>query len=200
MRHPDEREEILYSFAVEERHDRETLERYLKLYPDLVEDLVDLSSELRMHKVLGPARDDAFVDTNRDAAWAQFLASGPCDAADAKGINPFARFQGAAFVQLAKNMNMPRSMLTPLCDGLVAAASIPEPFLQRLAQNMGESLEVLRVFFARAEPQMSSLSYKADEKPSVQGQMTFREYVLATDMTEDQRKALLQDCDDDGRN
>lgn len=44
---PD-RDHILYAFAIEPTHDRATLERYLRLYPDAAEDLIDLSLELRL--------------------------------------------------------------------------------------------------------------------------------------------------------
>ena len=46
MTRPTDREAILYAFAVEANHDRNTLERYLKEYPELTADLIDLTSEL----------------------------------------------------------------------------------------------------------------------------------------------------------
>jgi hypothetical protein len=39
-------EDILYSFAVEESHGKETLEQYLRDYPRLADELIDLSYEL----------------------------------------------------------------------------------------------------------------------------------------------------------
>jgi hypothetical protein len=42
----DEIEDILYGFAVEPTHDRQTLEKYLRDHPILAADLIDLSYEL----------------------------------------------------------------------------------------------------------------------------------------------------------
>jgi hypothetical protein len=39
---------ILYAFAVEPRHDRATLDSYLRRHPELAEDLIDLSLEIRL--------------------------------------------------------------------------------------------------------------------------------------------------------
>ena len=41
-------EDVLLAFSVEPVHDRPTLERYLKHYPQFAEDLVDMSHELRI--------------------------------------------------------------------------------------------------------------------------------------------------------
>ena len=39
-------EDVLDAFAVEPRHDRETLERYIREYPQFASELIDLSREL----------------------------------------------------------------------------------------------------------------------------------------------------------
>ena len=41
-------EDVLYAFSVEPKHDRQTLENYLRRYPELAEELIDLSHELRL--------------------------------------------------------------------------------------------------------------------------------------------------------
>jgi len=41
-------EDVLYAFSVEPKHDRQTLENYLLRYPELAEELIDLSHELRL--------------------------------------------------------------------------------------------------------------------------------------------------------
>lgn len=68
-------EDALYQFAVEEKHDRETLETYLKLYPHLAEDLIDLCSEIRLEEAM-EANPIAFDDPGLDAAWEEFKAAG----------------------------------------------------------------------------------------------------------------------------
>ena len=143
-----DREAILYAFAVEPNHDRNTLERYLRDYPELAEDLIDLTSELRLSEALGPSPAIDAADTGAEAAWQEFLTCKPQETCSAPAANPFARFKGPTFAALADAVNVPRSFLTPFRDGLVAAASIPEAFTRRLAEAMGASVESLQAYFA----------------------------------------------------
>jgi hypothetical protein len=63
------REDLLEQFAMEPEHDRETLERYLRRYPHLAGDLIDLSSEISCN--YAPERTDlSKEDKDRiDRAW-----------------------------------------------------------------------------------------------------------------------------------
>jgi hypothetical protein len=196
---PNDLEAILYAFAVESNHDRSTLERYLKQYPELAEELIDLSSELRLGEALGPSPASKTADTGWEAAWQDFLACKPREAFSQRTVDLFALFRGEAFVRLADALNVPRSFLTAFRDGLVTVSSIPERFVQRFAQATNASVESVRECFARARPTaLGARAFKSEEKPSHQGQKTFREFVQSTEMTEEQRQLLLQDCNDDG--
>jgi hypothetical protein len=198
MTKPTDREAVLYAFAVEANHDRNTLERYLREYPEFAEELIDLTSELRLSEALGPCPASAAADTGAEAAWQDFLACKPQEACSDKAANPFVRFRGESFASLADAVNVPRSFLTPFRDGLVAAASIPERFVRRLAQAMDASVESLRQYFLFPQPGVVARAFKSDGKPSHQGQKTFREFVESTEMSDEQRQLLLQDCNDDG--
>ena len=198
MTRPTDREAILYAFAVESSHDRNTLERYLRDYPELAEDLIDLTSELRLSEALGPSPTSAAEDIGVEAAWREFLACKPQESSSNKAMNPFALFRGEAFARLADVVNVPRSFLTPFRDGLVAAASIPDRFVRRLAQAMNASVESLLQYFANPQPGAVARAFKSDGKPSHQGQKTFRELVESTEMSDEQRQILFQDCSDDG--
>jgi hypothetical protein len=66
------REAILYAFVVEANHDRGTLERYLKEYPYLADDLVDLTTELRFFEAFGPSPAEV-ADPRGEAAWQEFI-------------------------------------------------------------------------------------------------------------------------------
>jgi hypothetical protein len=46
-------EDVLFAFSVEPQHDRQTLENYLRRYPELAEELIDLSHEFRLVAELG---------------------------------------------------------------------------------------------------------------------------------------------------
>jgi hypothetical protein len=195
---PDDPEAILYAFAVEPNHDRNTLERYLRDYPELADELIDLMSELRLSEAVAPLPASETVDPGWQTAWQEFLACKPREACSEKAESPFARFRGEAFVALAEALNVPRSFLTPFRDGLIAAASIPERFVRRLAQAMNVSAESLRQHFANPQPGPVALAFKSEGKPSHQGQKTFQELLESTEMTDEQRQLLLQDSNDDG--
>ncbi len=198
MINPDEKEGVLYAFAVEPNHDQTTLERYLKQYPELAEELVDLLGELRLEDVYRPDLSAAIPDAGAEAAWQQFLACGPQQACITETPDPFARFFGLPFVELADTLNVPRSFLTPFRDGLVAADSIPTAFVRRLAKAMDATVESLQAHFSVPRPGPIARAFKSDETPSHQGQTTFRELIDNTEMGEEQRRMLLQDIDADG--
>ena len=198
MKDSNEREAILYAFAVEPSHDRDTLERYLRQYPDLAEDLIDLSSEFRLSEVLGPSTASTVADASWEGAWQEFLACKPQKSAAGKAGNPFVRFRGEAFAGLATVLNVPRSFLTAFRDRLVVASSIPERFVRRFAEATNSSIESVRNYFALPPTAIVALEFKSDKKPSPQGQKTFEELVHSSDMTDEQRQVLLQDINDDG--
>ncbi len=112
----DDKDDVLLAFAIEPRHDRATLERYLAEYPELTEDLIDLSNELRMVRSFGPAQVAAEADDAVDAAFQKLLAAGP---AKTVAVDMFATYKGRAFADLAVALNIPRAILQALRDRLV---------------------------------------------------------------------------------
>lgn len=88
MSNPHDREAILDAFALEPSHDRITLERYLRQYPEFAEDLIDLSSELRLANAAAPAPDGPVPDPGLEAAWQEFLACKPQGAACGETARP----------------------------------------------------------------------------------------------------------------
>src|ERR1700681_472999 len=109
-------EDVLFAFSVEPRHDRETLERYLRSYPQFADDLLDLSHELRISASLGPADVLAEDEGSFQAAWQEYAAIVPQGAPSASVENLFNRFKGKAFVALAEALRVPRSVLVALRD------------------------------------------------------------------------------------
>jgi hypothetical protein len=187
----DEIEAILYAFAVEAKHDRTTFERYLRQYPELSQELTDLLSELRLDEAALHAPDTATRDWS--ASWQRFRACKPNPATIAVAVSPFERFRGAAFVSLARTLNVSRSFLTAFRDGLVVASSIPDSFVSRFANATGLTAEAVRNFFSQPPTVLLGRQFKADNTPAHQGQKTFEELVRASDMTEEQRRTLLED-------
>ena len=100
-------DDVLFAFSIEPRHDRTTLEQYLRVYPALAEDLIDLAHELRMAEELGPSEDVADAEEAAQAAWLEYAAALPRAVEDV-----FVRFKGQSFVALANRLNVPRSVLS----------------------------------------------------------------------------------------
>ena len=193
-----DREAILYAFAIEPNHDRQTIERYLRQYPEFAEDLIDILSERRLSEVAGVEGGEAIADPHCDEAWRELLRHTPRIAPPQPRGNPFARFPGQSFAKLAEALNIPRSVLTALRDGLVKAQSIPDRFLERLANAMESSVDSIRSYFDNPEVSLLGRAFKSDSKPVHQGQVTFQELVQGTNMSDEQRKRLLEDSEDDG--
>lgn len=194
-----DREAILYAFSIEPAHDRETLDRYLNTYPDLKEDLIDLSAELRLNETIERLPSTALPDPGAIAAWEEFTSCGPENATSAESVDLFARYQGPAFAALAKALNVPRSILTALRDGLVVPSSIPSGFVRRFSEAASVSPVSARANLSRQCDVPAALSFKSDTKPAHQGQTTFRDLVQRTPMTDEQRSLLLHECDEDER-
>lgn len=199
MKNPSGREAILYSYSIESTHDQATLERYLRKYPELARDLVDLSAEIRLSEEFGPSNVGPDTDKNWKSAFEEFLACGEKKEVQTV-VNPFERFRGVEFVRLVQALNVSRSFLTAFRDGLAVATTIPEPFLSRLADAMSSSLEELQAFLSSPQLDLSWRTFKSEQKPAHQGQRTFEELVHSSDMTDEQRQILLRDIRDDGLN
>ncbi len=189
-------EDILFAYSVEPCHDRQTLETYLRQYPDLAQELVDLSHELRLAETLGPSDVALEPDSAWQASWQQYLACEPHT--EDTFVDPFAQFKGQRFVLLADVLKLPRSFLTALRDRLVEPTSIPLGFLRRFSESTTVPIDELRRYLARPPRALGAQSFKAHDKPNVQDQVTFEVLVKSTALTDEQREALQRDIDDNG--
>jgi hypothetical protein len=193
-----DRETILYAFAVEPSHDQATLDRYLAQHPDLAEELIDLAFELRFAAAQAPGPVDPSPDSGLQSAWEEFIESTPAKAKPVKAGSFLSKFRGQAFADLASRLKVPRSILTAFRDRLVEPLSVPERFLRRFAEAVESSLQEVREYLSNPPLIIGTAQFKADKKPSHQGRVTFRHLVESTQMTDEEREDLLQDCDDDG--
>ena len=196
MTTPIDRDSVLDAFASEAVHDRDTLERYVRKYPDLVEELIDLASELRMSADLADVQEGPISDPTLNTAWENFLAAAPKVAPTTAAVDPFSEFRGVAFASLAAKLDVPRSILTAIRDRLVSPGTIPSGFLRRFAEATGSSMDVVNAYIAQESQTPLGLAFKSDEKPSQQGQITFRKLVESTPMSESQRVLLLRECEE----
>jgi hypothetical protein len=188
-------EDVLFAFSVEPRHDRQTLERYLKSYPQLADDLLDLSHELRISASLGATDVLAEDEASFQAAWQQYAAVVPQSVPSASVENLFNRFKGKGFVALAEALLIPRSVLVALRDRLVVPSSIPRGFIRRFAKAADATVEAAQQYFALPPVTSAAASFKADQKPAAQPQITFEALLAHSNLTEEQTVALQKDIE-----
>jgi hypothetical protein len=184
-------EDVLNAFSVEPSVDRETLERYLRSYPQFAESLLDLSREL--HRELrtdsGPlsAEDEALVD----AAWRRHAAAaGPQAQADV-----FENLSTQQLRDVATQLDVPRQVVTGFRDRRVILASVPRRFLGRFAGAVARSLEQLVTSITPIPDVASARSFKSDLKPSSGEPVTFERLLIDAGVPEDKRARLLADDD-----
>ena len=196
MTTPIDSDSVLDAFAAEMVHDRDTLERYIRKYPELAEELIDLAYELRMGADLADVEKGPISDPALNTAWENFLAASPKAAAMTAAVDPFSQFRGVAFASLATKMAVPRSILTAIRDRLVSPETIPSSFLSRFAEATGSSMFVVKTYIWQESQAPFGFAFKSDQKPSQQGQTTFRKLVENTPMSESQRVLLLRECEE----
>lgn len=187
----DEREEVLFSFAVEPEHDRATLGRYLALYPHLAEDLIDLSLDLRLQRAAAGTSapsDEAWVEES----WAAFQASFAVPTA--AFADPFAAASSEELLALRRTLGVPSGVIQGFSTRLVEIATVPAWIVDRIASGLRTSVDELRGFMEAPNRLTPGLSYKADGMPaSVEAKVTFEELLTQCRVPEDKRRELLEE-------
>jgi hypothetical protein len=176
-------EDVLLAFSVEPFHDRATLERYLKHYPQFAEDLVDMSHELRIG---GRGVSDSVEDeATFQRALKQFV--GTTAQVSGTAANPFDAFRGAAFAELADTLRVPRSILIAFRDRLVIESSVPSAFAARIARTARTTVTDLMAHLQQPPVLAAAANYKADQKPSASGKVALDALLDASGVTPEQK-------------
>lgn len=187
--HPS-REDVLGAYAVEVDHDRATLERYLRDYPQYSEDLIDLSAELSRHVDVSTAPLSAAEQALIETAW-QRHAAARVQTAD----SPLARLTVADLKALAQKLDLPRQVLAAIREHRVIVTSVPRWLLESLAALVNIRLEEFKAALARAPTFALERQYKADEKPAPIVQVTFEQLLIDAEVPPEKRVALLAERD-----
>lgn len=185
------REDVLDAFSVEPLSDRETLERYLRSYPDYADDLIDLARELSRDL----REDDASLSvqdrTLIDAAWRRYSADATKVVAD-----PLVALSTADLREVARRLDVPRQIVAAFRERRVILASVPKPFLARLAQAVNSSVDKLAALWSEATPTPAAArSYKAEVKPIAAEPVSFERLLIDAGVPEDKRAELMADED-----
>lgn len=181
-------DEVLDAFAVEPDTGRATLERYLRDYPEYAEDLVDLASELSREVVVkeGPlsTEDQALIH----AAWKKHVKAAPKPV-----VEPFSVWSAMEVRKVAASLEVPRQVLTAFRERAVLAASVPKPFMERLASALESSFDRLTAYLEAPGGLSLARSYKADSKPKTAPLVTFKQLLIDAGVPAEKRKELMAD-------
>lgn len=178
-------EAVLDAFAAEGDADRMTLERYLRLYPEYVGEIVDLASEMRRELEESSAPLTTAELALIDLAWARYVA-GPQQIP----AKPAPALTAEEWRTVAQLLGVPRQVVTALRERRVALSTIPRGFLRRFAEATGSSLEELQSAWTSV-PLVGARSYKADDKPNSGGQVAFEQVLIEAGVSDDKRAQLL---------
>lgn len=185
---PDE-EEVLLAFSVEPTHDGNTLQRYLKDYPEYTAALVACSIEL----MVAPTRSDEEVsasETTVDRAWQRFQSA--INAPDGTILtNPFAKLNNpTAFRSLAKQLDVTTLLLVRMRDRAIDAATIPRRFVEKVATELGATADAVMAYLSGPPGMVSNHSFRSIGKPTVTAQISFEQAIETSQLTQAQQETI----------
>ena len=184
--HQPSKEDVLDAFAVERDWGRETLERYLRAYPQFAAELIDLSRELAREipdsdTTLSTA-DQAIIDT----AWQHHAKPAAAD--------PLARLSTQELRNVAKRLDVPRQVITAFRERRVILSTVPRSFLACFAEAVNSSIELLVETLSSQSSSGLARSYKADGKPGGEEAVSFERVLTDAGVPDERRVRLMSDA------
>lgn len=184
-------ESVLLAFSIEPKHDRATLERYLKEYPEHADVLVELSLELWVDEARSNSDGTAIAasESLADQAWQKFQAV-VAESNVISASNPFAALDSAAFKALAKSLDVNNLLLTRLRDRAIDSTTIPLRFVRELATALGAHADNVISYLQSPPAMVSEHSFRSDGKPEIGSQMSFAAAIAASQLSPEQQDKL----------
>lgn len=186
--------DVLHAFSIEPNRDANTLEVYLKKYPQFREALIDLSIDLlSAPKLDGQSREGVPSESARHA-WSKFQSllssTDPASPTSNSAPNPLLNLDDQRFREVANELNVTRLFLTRLRDRGIQVSTLPEQLVTQVAQLVGVGVDTLKTAL-HAPPSMTiGHRFKAKGKPGTGKQMTFEEAIDNSRLTDEQKSRL----------
>lgn len=178
-------EDVLDAFAIEQNHDKATLERYLQRFPQYAIELAHLSHELSRAPI-EPTELSANDHAAIDDAWQRYSSS-PSGAS----TNVFTALQVPQLRQLASKLGVPRQIISAFRDQRVIVSSIPAGFLSRVAETLNTTVDEIRQALITPSVISYDRSHKADEKPAKSPPITFEQLLVEAQVSDSERAKLM---------
>lgn len=186
------RDEILDSFAIEEKMNLSVLKHYQYQYPEFAIELVELYNELFQAEPnddgIDTPEDIAYVD----AAWQRHLKTISSKKASP---NPFESWTVSHQNQVAQLLQVPRPLVNAFRDQMFDITTVPEFFLRRLAAAMKQPFDHLKAYFSSPLAYRPAMQYKATSKPIQNTPVSFEQFLVDLGLSETERARILsEDC------
>lgn len=179
-------EEVLNAFAVEPKHNSETLQRYLKAYPQYALEIASLSHELTrdIKRTVLSEKDKTAID----AAWKNHAM-----AISVRPDDVFASLPLLKLREVANTLGIPLQVIAAFKEHKVIVASIPKRFLARLSAAIHKTVEEVTAALAFSEDPTCVRSHKSDEKPKALTPVSFEKLLIDAEVPADKRAMLMAD-------
>jgi hypothetical protein len=181
-------ESVLMAFSMEPSHGRETLERYIREYPQHATALIDCSIDLLHEPPAGDVPATEVPDSAVDKAWQRFVRA--VQQPDAEVANPFAKLNTSSFKSLARSLGVSNLFLMRVRDRAIRAATIPARFVEKLASELGATVQAVGAYLQGPPGMVSGQAFRSSVKPSVGEQITFDQAVATSQLTPEQQATL----------
>ncbi len=181
-------ESVLMAFCMEPSHGRETLERYIREYPQHATALIDCSIDLLHGLPAGDASVIEVPDSAVDKAWQRFERA--VQQPDGEVANPFAKLNTSSFKSLARSLDVSNLFLMRVRDRAIRAATIPARFVEKLASELGTTVQAVGAYLQGPPGMVSGQAFRSSVKPSVGEQITFDQAVETSQLTPEQQATL----------
>jgi hypothetical protein len=185
---PADEESVLLAFSMEPSHGRETLERYIREYPQHATALIDCSIDLRPELPAEDVPATMVPDSAVDKAWQRFEQAVQQPAAEV--ANPFAKLNTSGFKALARSLDVSNLFLMRVRDRAINAATIPARFVEKLASELGATAQAVGAYLQGPPGMVSGHAFRSSVKPSVGEQITFDVAVTTSQLTPEQQATL----------
>lgn len=184
------REDVLDAFAVESDTGRDTLERYLRAYPEYASELVDLSRELSRVLVEDEEPLSAEDQSLIRMAWQRHMEAAPKVISD-----PLAALSASELREVARSLDVPRQVVTAFRERRVIVASVPRQFLARFAATVNSTVDLFTSALALQPRPSPARSYKSNAKPGGDAPATFEQLLIDAGVPDEKRAQLMADDD-----
>ncbi len=184
----DSLDDVLDSFAVEPDHGRETLEAYLRDHPEYAQEILDLSRTLSE-----PIREVVHPLPAEDLTLIEATLAKHFNSRATSTLDPFAALTVENFRRIARDLGVPRQVVSAFRERKVVTGSIPRPFLERFAEMLGTTVARFAAFLDARSHQTPVHSHKSDTKPTDREPVAFEQLLIDAAVSKDDRAKLMED-------